>query len=152
MCSSPLLTVWTMAGVGWLRCSTWSHWQTSRQRCCSTSLRWVPFISIAITKHRSGHSSLAHEAELEAVLKKMNSDKMEYEQKLKRQAQLLDTKAAKINKLEGIYSSRLKLLQWQQQFILFPWESHDPTDVRFIVPTGTLVWGTKQNTKHQLIK
>lgn len=43
------------------------------------------------------------EAELEAVLKKMDSDKVEYERKLERQAQLLDTRAAKIKKLEGIY-------------------------------------------------
>ena len=38
---SLLLTVWTTAGAGWLRCSTWSLWQTSRLRCCSTFLRWV---------------------------------------------------------------------------------------------------------------
>nr|XP_046250662.1 protein fantom isoform X2 [Scatophagus argus] len=42
-----------------------------------------------------------YKAELEAVRKKMDSDKVEYEQKLERQAQLLDTRAAKINKLEA---------------------------------------------------
>lgn len=47
------------------------------------------------------------EAELEAVLRKMDTDRVEYEQKLERQAQLLDTKAAKIKKLEGISSSGL---------------------------------------------
>lgn len=41
------------------------------------------------------------QAELDAVLQKMNSDKVEYKQKLERQAQLLDTKTAKIKKLEG---------------------------------------------------
>lgn len=48
-------------------------------------------------------SSPAAEAELEAVLKKMDSDKVNYEQKLEQQAQLLDTRAAKIKKLEGHY-------------------------------------------------
>uniref|UniRef100_A0A7N5ZRL2 C2 domain-containing protein n=1 Tax=Anabas testudineus TaxID=64144 RepID=A0A7N5ZRL2_ANATE len=42
-----------------------------------------------------------YKAELEAVLKKVDSDKLEYEQKLDRQAQLLDTRAAKIKKLEA---------------------------------------------------
>ncbi|XP_039988659.1 protein fantom isoform X2 [Xiphias gladius] len=42
-----------------------------------------------------------YKAELEAVLQKMDSDKVGYEQKLERQAQLLDTRAAKIKKLEG---------------------------------------------------
>ncbi|XP_044048154.1 protein fantom [Siniperca chuatsi] len=42
-----------------------------------------------------------YKAELEAVLKKMDSDRVEYEQKLERQAQLLDTRAAKIKKLEA---------------------------------------------------
>lgn len=49
-------------------------------------------------------SSLGHKAELEAVQRKMDSDRVEQEQKLERQAQLLDTRAAKINKLEGMYS------------------------------------------------
>lgn len=49
------------------------------------------------------------QAELEAVLKKMDCGKVEYEQKLERQAQLLDTRAAKIKKLEGIYGSNLHL-------------------------------------------
>ncbi|KAI3371040.1 hypothetical protein L3Q82_023522, partial [Scortum barcoo] len=42
-----------------------------------------------------------YKAELDAVLKKMDSEKVEYEQKLERQAQLLDTRAAKIKKLEA---------------------------------------------------
>ncbi|GLD72258.1 protein fantom, partial [Lates japonicus] len=42
-----------------------------------------------------------YKAELDAVLQKMNSDKVEYKQKLERQAQLLDTKTAKIKKLEA---------------------------------------------------
>ncbi|XP_041794749.1 protein fantom [Chelmon rostratus] len=42
-----------------------------------------------------------YKAELEAVLRKMDADRVEYEQKLERQAQLLDTKAAKIKKLEA---------------------------------------------------
>lgn len=46
--------------------------------------------------------STGAEAELEAVLKKTDGDKVEYEQRLERQAQLLDTRAAKIKKLEGI--------------------------------------------------
>lgn len=36
-------------------------------------------------------------------MRKMDADRVEYEQKLERQAQLLDTRAAKIKKLEGIY-------------------------------------------------
>lgn len=52
-------------------------------------------------------SSLCNEAELEVVMRKMDSDRVSYEQKLERQAQLLDARAAKINKLEGIYSSTL---------------------------------------------
>ncbi|KAM9352398.1 protein fantom [Symphorus nematophorus] len=42
-----------------------------------------------------------YKAELDAVMKKMDSDKAEHEQKLQRQAQLLDTRAAKIKKLEA---------------------------------------------------
>uniref|UniRef100_A0A8D3BAP8 C2 domain-containing protein n=1 Tax=Scophthalmus maximus TaxID=52904 RepID=A0A8D3BAP8_SCOMX len=42
-----------------------------------------------------------YKVELEAVVRKMNSDKVEYEQKLERQAQLLDTRTAKIRKLEA---------------------------------------------------
>ncbi|XP_035981500.1 protein fantom [Fundulus heteroclitus] len=42
-----------------------------------------------------------YKAELEAALRKMSSDKVEFEQKLERQAQLLDARAAKITKLEG---------------------------------------------------
>ncbi|KAK2842876.1 hypothetical protein Q5P01_013076 [Channa striata] len=42
-----------------------------------------------------------YKAELEAVLRKMESDKVDYKQKLERQAQLLDTRAAKIKKLEA---------------------------------------------------
>uniref|UniRef100_A0A672ZK65 RPGRIP1 like n=1 Tax=Sphaeramia orbicularis TaxID=375764 RepID=A0A672ZK65_9TELE len=42
-----------------------------------------------------------YKAELESVLQKMNRDKTEYEQRLERQAQLLDTRAAKIKKLEA---------------------------------------------------
>lgn len=41
------------------------------------------------------------------MLRKMDADRVEYEHKLGRQAQLLDTRAAKIKKLEGIYLSRL---------------------------------------------
>lgn len=55
--------------------------------------------------------------ELEVVLKKMDSDRAKYEQKLEQQAQLLDTRAAKINKLEGIYSSGL-ILQLIPMFLL----------------------------------
>lgn len=54
-------------------------------------------------------SSLRNEAELEVVMRKMDSDRVSYEQKLERQAQLLDARAAKINKLEGIYSSTLNM-------------------------------------------
>uniref|UniRef100_A0A7N8XRR5 RPGRIP1 like n=1 Tax=Mastacembelus armatus TaxID=205130 RepID=A0A7N8XRR5_9TELE len=42
-----------------------------------------------------------YKAELESVLRKMQSDKVEYEQKLERQTQLLDTRAVKIRKLEA---------------------------------------------------
>ncbi|XP_036962673.1 protein fantom isoform X3 [Acanthopagrus latus] len=42
-----------------------------------------------------------YKAELEAVLKKMDGDRAEHEQKLERQAQLLDRRAAKIRKLEA---------------------------------------------------
>uniref|UniRef100_A0A3Q4BS08 C2 domain-containing protein n=1 Tax=Mola mola TaxID=94237 RepID=A0A3Q4BS08_MOLML len=42
-----------------------------------------------------------YKVELEVVLKKMDSDRAKYEQKLEQQAQLLDTRAAKINKLEA---------------------------------------------------
>ncbi|XP_071394998.1 protein fantom [Centroberyx affinis] len=42
-----------------------------------------------------------YKAELEAMSQKMDSDKTEYEQKLERQAQLLDMRAAKIKKLEA---------------------------------------------------
>lgn len=54
-------------------------------------------------------SSLCNEVELESMMRKMDGDRVSYEQKLERQAQLLDTRAAKINKLEGVYSSRLIL-------------------------------------------
>lgn len=37
----------------------------------------------------------------------MDADRLEHEQKLERQAQLLDTRAAKIKKLEGSVSLRL---------------------------------------------
>ncbi|KAM4572392.1 protein fantom isoform 2-T4 [Odontesthes bonariensis] len=42
-----------------------------------------------------------YKAELEAVLEKMKSNKVEYEQKLERQAQVLDARAAKISRLEA---------------------------------------------------
>ncbi|XP_054862342.1 protein fantom isoform X2 [Amphiprion ocellaris] len=42
-----------------------------------------------------------YKAELDAAVRKKESDKVEYEQKLERQAQLLDTRAAKIRKLEA---------------------------------------------------
>uniref|UniRef100_A0A3Q3JUC2 C2 domain-containing protein n=1 Tax=Monopterus albus TaxID=43700 RepID=A0A3Q3JUC2_MONAL len=42
-----------------------------------------------------------YKAELESVLRKMESDRGEYKQKLEQQAQLLDTRAAKIKKLEA---------------------------------------------------
>ncbi|XP_027131616.1 protein fantom isoform X1 [Larimichthys crocea] len=42
-----------------------------------------------------------YKAELEAGMRKMDADRVEYEQKLERQAQLLDTRAAKIKKLEA---------------------------------------------------
>ncbi|XP_008299078.1 protein fantom [Stegastes partitus] len=42
-----------------------------------------------------------YKAELEAALRKKDADKVEYEQKLERQAQLLDTRAAKLRKLEA---------------------------------------------------
>ncbi|XP_014900758.1 protein fantom [Poecilia latipinna] len=42
-----------------------------------------------------------YKVELEAALQKMNSDKVGFEQKLERQIQLLDARAAKISKLEG---------------------------------------------------
>lgn len=37
------------------------------------------------------------------MVKKMDSVKVDYEQKLEQKAQLLDTRAVKIKKLEGIY-------------------------------------------------
>ncbi|CAI5671132.1 unnamed protein product [Oreochromis niloticus] len=40
-------------------------------------------------------------AELDAALRKMDADKLEYDQKLERQAQLLDARATKIRKLEA---------------------------------------------------
>lgn len=46
------------------------------------------------------------EAELEAVLKKTDGDRAEYERKLERQARLLDARAAKIRKLEGLLLTR----------------------------------------------
>ncbi|XP_070828950.1 protein fantom [Chaetodon trifascialis] len=42
-----------------------------------------------------------YKAELDAVLRKTDADRVEYEQKLERQAQLLDMRAAKIKKLEA---------------------------------------------------
>nr|XP_020504543.1 protein fantom [Labrus bergylta] len=42
-----------------------------------------------------------YKAELEAVMKKRDADRVENEQKLQRQAQLLDTRASKIKKLEA---------------------------------------------------
>ncbi|PWA29428.1 hypothetical protein CCH79_00020747, partial [Gambusia affinis] len=42
-----------------------------------------------------------YKVELEAALRKMSSDKVGFEQKLERQIQLLDARAAKISKLEG---------------------------------------------------
>ncbi|KAM9376439.1 protein fantom [Pholidichthys leucotaenia] len=42
-----------------------------------------------------------YKAELELALRKMDADKVEYEQKLERQAELLDNRAAKIKKLEA---------------------------------------------------
>ncbi|KAM7002344.1 protein fantom [Tautogolabrus adspersus] len=42
-----------------------------------------------------------YKAELEAVMKKRDADRVEDEQKLQRQAQLLDTRASKIKKLEA---------------------------------------------------
>ncbi|XP_041650612.1 LOW QUALITY PROTEIN: protein fantom [Cheilinus undulatus] len=48
-----------------------------------------------------GRISRDYKAELEAVKKRMDADRAEREQKLQRQAQLLDTRAAKISKLEA---------------------------------------------------
>ncbi|XP_063333546.1 protein fantom isoform X1 [Pelmatolapia mariae] len=45
--------------------------------------------------------SQGYKAELDAALRKMDADKLEYEQKLERQAQLLDARATKIRKLEA---------------------------------------------------
>ncbi|XP_039893259.1 protein fantom isoform X5 [Simochromis diagramma] len=45
--------------------------------------------------------SQGYKAELDAALRKMDTDKLEYEQKLERQAQLLDARATKIRKLEA---------------------------------------------------
>ncbi|XP_035521640.1 protein fantom [Morone saxatilis] len=42
-----------------------------------------------------------YKAELEAVLRKIDADRVEHEQKVERQAQLLDARAAKIRKLEA---------------------------------------------------
>uniref|UniRef100_A0A8C4H861 RPGRIP1 like n=1 Tax=Dicentrarchus labrax TaxID=13489 RepID=A0A8C4H861_DICLA len=42
-----------------------------------------------------------YKAELEAVLRKMDADRVEHKQKVERQAQLLDARAAKIRKLEA---------------------------------------------------
>lgn len=50
-------------------------------------------------------SALGNQAEVEAVTRKMDDSKMEYELKLERLALLLDTRAAKIRKLEGILQS-----------------------------------------------
>lgn len=41
---------------------------------------------------------------MDAALQKMDADKVKYEQKLECQAQLLDAKATKIRKLEGIHA------------------------------------------------
>ncbi|XP_054475584.1 protein fantom [Anoplopoma fimbria] len=48
-----------------------------------------------------GRISRDYRVELEAVLKKMEADRVESEQKLERQAALLDSRAAKIHKLEA---------------------------------------------------
>uniref|UniRef100_A0A669F7S1 RPGRIP1 like n=1 Tax=Oreochromis niloticus TaxID=8128 RepID=A0A669F7S1_ORENI len=45
--------------------------------------------------------SQGYKAELDAALRKMDADKLEYDQKLERQAQLLDARATKIRKLEA---------------------------------------------------
>lgn len=42
------------------------------------------------------------QAELEAVMEKAKKDRADYEQKLKQQTQLLDARATKIHKLEGM--------------------------------------------------
>lgn len=46
------------------------------------------------------------QAELDAALRKMDANKLEYDQKLERQAQLLDARATKIRKLEGSHPSK----------------------------------------------
>lgn len=75
----------------------------SEDSCPSACVHWRH--SCALMKCKCCPSLLVDEAELEAVLKKMDGDRAEHDQKLERQAQLLDTRAAKIRKLEGIYSS-----------------------------------------------
>ena len=45
--------------------------------------------------------SFCPQVELEAVVRKLNGDKGEFEQKLECQEQLLDMRRAKINKLQG---------------------------------------------------
>uniref|UniRef100_A0A1A7WCW3 RPGRIP1-like n=1 Tax=Iconisemion striatum TaxID=60296 RepID=A0A1A7WCW3_9TELE len=47
------------------------------------------------------HISRDYKVELEATLQKMNSNRVEYEKQLDHQAQLLDSRAAKISKLEA---------------------------------------------------
>lgn len=57
VCFSVLLTAWTTAGAGWLRCSTWSLWPTSRQRCCLTFWRWDvgSYLTSALQTQTHGH-------------------------------------------------------------------------------------------------
>lgn len=50
------------------------------------------------------------QAELESALRKMDADKVKHEQKLQHQTQLLDSRAAKIRKLEGSMSAPLAAL------------------------------------------
>lgn len=55
--------------------------------------------------------SVGHQAELDVVVQRMNSSRTEYEQKLAHQAQLLESRAAKITKLEGIF---IQMADWSQ--------------------------------------
>lgn len=65
-------------------------------------------------------------------MQKMDSERVESEQKLERQAQLLDTRAAKIKKLEGIY---LHHHRHRHHYIHFLWlqEARNPTEEQFYI-------------------
>lgn len=80
-----------------------------------------------------GMFSLCNEVELESVMRKMDSDRVSYEQKLERQAQLLDARAAKINKLEGVYSFRLILRLFRVHIHSCLYAKYEATSVQLFI-------------------